>query len=133
MSRTALCEHTGLAAVGSPPETVTWKMLILHAWHWTWRNCRKMCFPFLAQLPAQTQPQQSSLMTQCGWLYQPALTLRCHLMILKCHILKGLSCELGDITEHLCDQKQVRAHVLKVSTDRQQIGTCFIKKPQKRM
>lgn len=56
LSRTALCEHTGLAAAGRPPGTVTWKMHVLHAW----RNCRKMCFPFLAQPPAQIRPQKSS-------------------------------------------------------------------------
>ena len=44
-------------------------------------------------------------------------------MVLKCHILRDLSYELGETTQYLCDETRVCVSVLKVVTETQQIRT----------
>lgn len=69
LSGTALCEHTGAGGSGEAirnnhlllaAAAATYKMYVLHAWHWTRWSCRRMHFPSSgsASSPNQTPAEQ---------------------------------------------------------------------------
>lgn len=75
MSRTALCEHTGLAAVERPLRTVTWKMHILHCLALDLEELLKNVFP-IPTSASSPNPTPEEQFNDLAWLALAASTPR---------------------------------------------------------